>query len=207
MTNPTRPQSPARRRLARGALATPAVLASITSKNALAGNYHCSTSGAQSGNMSHKHKDVGCYDVGHPCSYWKDYYKSKDKTRKFSDCMGSEFGYKGKTESDPRGKSYPTKARRANANCRDSGWAAATCDHIFNGEDHASYSIGSQELRLLHAGLCAYLNAEKYPSSYHISKEDAKGLLKGALGQGSFVKAGKVWTTQQCREHLEMLFF
>ena len=47
------PQNPSRRRLARGGLAAPIVLASLTTKHAFASNlYHCTVSGQMSGNMS-----------------------------------------------------------------------------------------------------------------------------------------------------------
>jgi hypothetical protein len=201
MAEQTRLQNPSRRRLARGAAATPVVLASITAKNALAGNYSCTTTGAQSGNMSHKHEDTDCYDVGHSCKHWKDTYKGN--TRKFVQCLGVD--YKGKTEKGT-GKNAATngKRMRASTRCSDSGWTSATCDQILNGTDHATYPV--EEVDIVLAGLCAYLNAEAFGRSYYISMEDAKGLFLGALGKATFVKTGKSWTAAECRTHLALLY-
>lgn len=53
MHQPQTPQNPSRRRLAKGAAAVPAVLASISAKNALASPiYGCTVSGQMSGNAS-----------------------------------------------------------------------------------------------------------------------------------------------------------
>ncbi len=157
----------------------------------------CSVSGKWSGNMSGKTKEDECHNVGHSCGHWQSHFKYKDKKRTFKDCMGSDFVYKGKSDS---------KSRRANASCTETGWDHATCDHIMNGEDYYKFSIGSDEVRILHIGLCAYMNAEAFGSQYHISKEEAQGLCRGAMGKAVFVKDGNRWTKEQCREHLEMLF-
>ncbi len=194
-------QNPSRRRLARGAAATPVVLASITAKNALAGNYACTTTGAQSGNMSRKNEDTSCYEVGNSCKHWKDAYKGN--ARKFAQCLGVD--YKGRTDMGTgRNATVNGKRMRASARCYESGWTSATCDEILNGVDHASYPV--EDIDVVLAGLCAYLNAEAFGRSYYISTEDARGLFLGALGKATFVKTGKSWTAAECRTHLALLY-
>lgn len=198
MTEPNRnPQDPARRRLARGALATPAVLASITAKDALAGNYHCSVSGKMSGNMSHKGAADGCRSPGYSCTVWKE--RCRSSSTKVRDCLGID--YKGKSTTT-RGV---TTHRRASPACGESGWTSATCDQLMNGSDYSSYPV--DDIQLVYAAMCAYLNAQEFGKDYHITTADARGLFLGAIGQQSFQKNGKTWTSAQCREHLQLLYY
>jgi hypothetical protein len=202
MAEQDRPINPSRRRLARGAVAAPAVLASITAKNALAGSYYCTTTGVQSGNQSHKHEDSNCYDKGRSCEQWKSRYKGDKRT--FVQCMGTD--YKGKTEkASGYGRNKTDgKRRRANAYCNEKDWTSATCDEILNGEDHAMYPI--HEIDVVLAGLCAFLNAEEFGRDYYVSTADAIGLFQGAIGASIFYKMGKPWTSEECRTHLALLY-
>lgn len=203
MTEPTRPHNPARRSLARGALATPVVLASLTAKNALAGNYACTTSGKMSGNTSHAHAQDSCRDVGWSCQQWKS--SCKGNTTKVADCIGLD--YKGRSEK----VGNQTKLKRANytrplpRSSKSGDWTSGTVDHLLNGEDDQDYPLADRDLVL--AGVCAYLNAQKFRRSYYISEEDARGLFLGAVGKQTFVKNGKSWPDADCRDLLMTLYF
>ena len=64
-----------RRRLTQGGLATPLVLATLASRNALAGGssstpYKCTISGKLSGNTSQPGTTKSCNQLGGSCSYW-----------------------------------------------------------------------------------------------------------------------------------------
>jgi hypothetical protein len=200
MNKPPQLENPARRRLARGAAAVPAVLASMTTTNALAGKYHCSVSGKASGNTSNHAVEGDCRNGGRSVTQWKS-QMAGDRTL-VVDCLGVE--YRGKTTSSVSRGVRTTNHRRANHNCNESGYASATCDQVFNGSDNQSYPIDDPQL--LMAGLCAYLNARDF-SDYHITRDDAAGLYQGALGLIDFTKNGKTWSPEECREHLLALYY
>lgn len=98
MNEPEHIHHPARRRLAKGALAGTAVLASITSKNALGASYACTVSGQQSGNLSRAGESVDCLDGSKSLPTLKEEYS---KSAKKSTSTPQIFGVK---YSDPASK-------------------------------------------------------------------------------------------------------
>jgi hypothetical protein len=67
----------ARRRLAKGGLAAPVVLATLASKNALAAApYNCTISGQLSGNTSSHGDPVDCSKLGRSPGFWKEDQKA-----------------------------------------------------------------------------------------------------------------------------------
>lgn len=94
------PVNETRRRLTQGGLATPVVLATLASTNALAGStsYHCTISGKLSNNASHPGAK-SCSSMGKSCDQWKG---STWQVHKKGNCSknGGDYVYK-----DPYNKS------------------------------------------------------------------------------------------------------
>ncbi|KQP47503.1 hypothetical protein ASF44_22725 [Pseudorhodoferax sp. Leaf274] len=183
-------------------MAAPAVIASLTAKNALAGKYHCTVSGKASGNMSGHGTDKDCRNGGNSCATWQQ--KCKGDTTTFKSCFGTDLDYKGKTETTGYGWRAVSKHKRASTNCRESTFGSATFDQILNGEDYSASPISDPPLLL--AATCAYLNAKNF-SDYHITMASAVGLYKGALGITPFKTGTRTWTADECRVHLQAMFY
>lgn len=194
MTNKDRPLNPVRRRLARGAVATPAVIASLTAKNALAGKFHCSVSGKASGHGSQTDDDKVCNDIGYTCGDLK--WKCRNDKTLVVACLGVD--YKGKTTGN--------RHKRARGDCVEAGFGPATCAQVLNGEDVAYPKIEKPELLL--AALCAYYSAKDFGAEYHITMPEAANLYQCAVGKMSKYKKGSnpALESWECEELLMSLY-
>lgn len=184
-------QHPARRRLAKGALAGTAVLASITSKNALGASYACTVSGQQSGNLSRAGEVVNCQDETTSLRELKDQYdKGNKKKTEAPQQLGVKYvdpSAKKKKPSDPA----PLPI-----------WA--TIYQVLSGVQGLQFERGG-DLSLAQATMVVYLNAAR--SDYHVSQQRCMELYEGALGSGMPLKdkPGVVWDADRCAKFLKLL--
>ena len=193
------PANPMRRRLAKGGLAAPVVLASLASKNALAGApYKCTVSGKMSGNYSPgatgHNSSVVCSSLGNSCATWAGACKNDPKT--FVNC-GFPDNYNGKISGS---KCYLGDKQQT------SGWQKpATCYHVLS----HSGTVGSPLNPLLaKQALCAYLNAGLLGAEYPVTGAECVTIYKTAVSTGTStcVIRGKTLTAADCSDYLQLLF-
>lgn len=187
MNEPEHIHHPARRRLAKGALAGTAVLASITSKNALGASYACTVSGQQSGNLSRAGESVDCLDGSKSLPTLKEEYSRGTKKNTGTPQV---FGVK---YVDPTSKKRPAPLP-----------AWSTVFQVLSGTKGLQFERGG-DLALAQAALVVYLNAAR--SDFHITQARCIELYEGALGGGMPLKdkPGVVWDAARCTKLLKML--
>lgn len=187
MNEPEHIHQPARRRLAKGALAGTAVLASITSKNALGASYACTVSGQQSGNLSRSAEIVDCLEGAKTLPDLRaDYGRGNKKNIQ----SPQEFGVK---YVDPSSKKTPPPIP-----------APATIFQVLSGVQGLQFERGG-DLVLAQAALVVYLNAAV--PNYHVTQARCLELFDGAVGSGMPLKdkPGVVWDAMRCVNFLKML--
>lgn len=187
MNEPEHIHQPARRRLAKGALAGTAVLASITSKNALGASYACTVSGQQSGNISRSAEIVDCLDGTKTLPELRAEYGKGNKKKTDSP---QNFGVK---YVDPSSKKKPAPLP-----------APATILQVLSGVQGLQFERGG-DLVLTQAALVVYLNAAR--PGYHITQARCLELFDGAVGSGMPLKdkPGVVWDATRCANFLKLL--
>ncbi|HVR54985.1 MAG TPA: hypothetical protein VMS38_35020 [Pseudorhodoferax sp.] len=179
MLQPQAPQNPARRRLAKGAVAVPAVLASISTKNALANPiYGCTVSGKMSGNASpaaRNKTDKSCKAGFNTPDQWATFYSQDKNKTDVPGWLNVQAG-SGKT---------PTRYK------------------VFTGS--SSLTFNSNKALTINA-FAVYCNAEEYGISYHVSQTECEQLFLVASGKVfEFQKNGRKWGAVECGEYLTML--
>lgn len=191
MNEPETIQYPARRRLAKGALAGTAVLASITSKNALGASYACTVSGQQSGNLSRAGETVNCQQDGFKSlpTLRNEYAGGRNKKLPAPDAFGVKY-------LDP---AYSAPGNKKPVPMPD----PATFNQVFSGANGLQFSKGG-DLVLAQAALVVYVNAAR--SDYHVTQTRCKELYDGALGAGMSLKGSTTgWDAIRCADYLKML--
>lgn len=201
---PHQPQNPSRRRLAKGALASSAVLASLTAKDALATGTKITCSGKMSGNLSnHQHTQAKCHDKGHSNWHWRNNIYTSGNTRKLPSFFGNFYG-----------KGTGTGALRS-AVSGGKGWTPLTCHQLLWGRNSGT-SI--PDVDFVVKTLCVYLNAEL--PGYYINTEDVISLYQSAMNGIGWQRRSAsnslmslrsestdVWGPEESRAHIEMLYF
>lgn len=199
------PINPSRRRLAKGALASSAVLASLTAKDALATGTNITCSGKMSGNLSnHQHATTDCRDKGHSNWHWRNNVYTSHNTRKLPSFLGNFYG-KGS------GASAQRSATRVN-----SSWSPLTCHQLLWGRN-AGTPI--PDVDFVVKTLCVYLNAEM--GNYYVTPTEVMSLYQSATtgigwqrpSSGSrFMNVGAaaeadVWGPEESQAYIELLYF
>lgn len=180
MNLPQTPQNPSRRRLAKGAVAVPAVLASISAKNALASPiYGCTVSGQMSGNTSPAGRDLNPDCGGKTAEQWRNEYKQDGKKNLTG--VPSWLGV-----------------------VRNSGSGDVKRSEVFGKSSKVTFHY-DQQLTL--NAFAVYCNAETLGNSYHVTTEECRDLFLVAVGMGGgvYAKNGKQWLPGQCADFLALL--
>lgn len=155
-------KSPARRRLAKGAMAVPAVLATIASKNALASPiYACTVSGALSGNMSPNRVTGSC--VTKSRSVWTAHYaeSGNNQIKNVPDWLGVTIN--GSTDQLTRHQVFTT----------------------INGQTVAF----AYNQDLTRSALAVFCNIEDQGAQYHIDENDCRELFLTAVNGGVLTRS------------------
>ncbi len=158
-------------------MAVPAVLASISTKNALANPiYGCTVSGKMSGNAS---PGLG-----------------REET---SSCGGrSPDGWKSHYSTDPSGS---LEAPSGFGVSHKTAGSVATRKLVFAKSNKIKFSY-SQQVTL--DALAVYCNAE--PGNYHVSTDEVHDLFEVASGQVTeYTKNQHTWYKDDCADYLAML--
>lgn len=179
MQQPLPPQNPARRRLAKGAVAVPAVLASISTRNALANPiYGCTVSGKMSGNASpaaRNKTDKSCKAGFNTPDQWAAIYSQDKNNTDVPSWLNVQAG---------SGKS-PTRYK------------------VFTGS--SSLTFGSDKSLTINT-LAVYCNALEFGAGYHVSALECEQLFMVASGKVfEFEKNKNIWHQDDCVAYLNML--
>lgn len=197
MTQPEKINNPSRRRLAKGMIAGPAVLATITSKHALGTTYACTVSGHDSANISRGIPE-DCVDGFNDCDAWVRHFQY-DTATNAKVAIPPEFGvtYEVK-QMNSKGK--VTKSTVTTATYRQAFLDLST-DRAMNTATQSVKSTYKWDRSLTLAGLTVYLNAG---TSYHIrDKSRALEIFKVATSGG--LLSGTKWDKTDCAKFLRML--
>lgn len=190
--------NPSRRRLAKGAIAGPAVLATITSKHALGATYACTVSGHDSGNMS-RGTPADCVGEFNDCDDWVRHFQFESASNA-KVVVPADFGVTYVvTKFNPHGK--VTKSTPTNATYRQA-FAELSADKALNSSSQSVKTEYKWGRSLTLAGLTVYLNAER--PNYHIrDKSRVLEIFRVATLGGTL--SGTKWNKDDCINFLKML--
>ncbi len=189
--------NPSRRRLAKGAIAGPAVLATITSKNALGATYACTVSGHDSANVSRGIPE-NCVDGFNDRDDWVRHFQF-DTATNAKVAVPTEFGVTYEVNQiNPQGR--VTKTTTNTATYRQAFIDLST-DKGVNTSKQSVKTNFKWDKNLTLAGLTVYLNAGP---SYHIrDKSRVLEIFRVATSGGTL--SGTKWDKTDCVKFLRML--
>lgn len=177
MKQPHTPQNPSRRRLAKGAAAVPAVLASISAKNALASPiYGCTVSGQMSGNASPGR------DLNPDC----EGMKVRDWTNRYSD----RYSFRG-AQSSNGVPAWLGITRQGGEVTRQDVFAKPSALKFAYNQDVTIKAFA------------VYCNAEA--GNYHVSLDESRDLFQVAVSGGFYTKNNHKWDQETVIRYLTML--
>lgn len=207
-----------RRRLTKGGLAAPVVLATFSSHNALAGNsvpYKCTISGKLSGNTSQP-GTKSCSSLGRSCDQWKQYSWTSIK-------KGSCYKYSGqRLHTDPNNNS---NANLMGACMKDITWSGRKFKAVYSRKKDAwgvwqpvaptTYNCKHMTLHeVLYLGddsgankpwlgreaVAAFLNAVECAPNFPLKPEEVIDMFNATCEGGTYeVKPGVHWdATKVC---------
>lgn len=195
MNKPEQINNPSRRRLAKGVIAGPAVLATITSKHALGATYACTVSGHDSANVSRGHP-ADCVDGYKDVQAWSDHFQYTSASRA-SELTPADFGVTFET-TKTTGKNSTTTS--AGATFRQAFRDLST-DRSLNSGSQTVKSVFKYDKALTLAGLAVYLNVGP---TYHIRDTSRVLEIFRVATQGGIL-SGTKWDKLDCEKFLLML--
>lgn len=221
-----------RRRLVKGGLATPAVLATLASKQVLgSAPYNCSMSGKLSGNVSGHGKAQTCSSLGSSCEQWRDttcqwtYYPKGSCTQHVysgGQCMYID-DYNTSNNTSKRGCRVKeasltvTTPKFLNQYCRKqvsgkwqmcapttSGCTPMSLLEILWCDSITTPQYGvSCNFDLVKECVAGVLNARAYPMIYPLAEADCIAMHNATCNGGTYQVTPTVsWTAQQCIAYL-----
>lgn len=201
MTNET--EKPAvdlrRRRLTKGGLAAPIVLATLASKNALAVPYQCTLSGKLSNNISpHGPKTTETCQLGNGASYWVS--AVNDTTTFTSVGFFDDYYFK------------PTKIGNKYASTQRSGFTPATLKQILTVSTIPNTtSYHPKDLPFAKMAVVLWLNAPVSGDVYPLVKQQVVDMFNKAIQNQDYIGTTSLgsftWTPSDVRDYFSELYF
>lgn len=182
-----------RRRLTKGGLAAPVVLATLASKNALAAApYNCTVSGKLSGNTSSHGTPVACSSLGVSPGCWKSPHV-KGTAPSYSDTRWPS-PYNPKTPFTTAFSSYP------------SGFNTKTMLEALS-------TGGGGNIALARAAIASLLNSLKFAPDYPLTPTQVQQLFNATCNGGSIVLSTvfnvtgtEAWYMADVKSYFESLY-
>lgn len=188
-----------RRRLAKGGLAAPIVLATLASKNALAAPYHCTISGQLSGNVSPRGDAGESCDLGPSVSELTDVnstaWGTVNKTALFKDIFNG-------SHSDVY---YVGSGGRLRSKTTASGAHAASLFEVMT-ITLTNSSNPPPDLVLGRAAIAAYVGWALAAPNYPLSDQDIKTMFDHAIQPVDYPYPSSLGTVNLSRDEVVQYF-
>lgn len=186
-----------RRRLTRGGLATPVVLATLASKNALAVPYQCTLSGKLSNNASpHGPKTSEDCHVGQGATYWSTALLGDTNT--FNAIFGVNLYYY-----------KPTKI--GNSTMLEPKTPATLLQVLTIAAVPNTAGYQPQELSFAKQAVVLYKNAPVSGDVYPLTKQQVIDMFKAVIDNQNYTinaaSISKAWTPADIRSYFNELYF
>jgi hypothetical protein len=197
-----------RRRLAKGGLAAPVVLATLASKPVLGTEnipYHCTISGKLSGNTSSHHDTTNCQTLGYSPGYWKNHSSWPAPMMSYSPAAGACVG--SSPNVNQLFRTFFADVFRCNNGVvgdASSGIKPATLLQVLNTggglNDTAILALGR-------AAVASRLNALLFAGTYPLTPQKVTDMFNAVCNGGSYqVNATTYWNASQVKTYFESLY-
>lgn len=195
-----------RRRLAKGGMAAPVVLATLASKPVLGTEnipYHCTISGKLSGNTSSHHDTTNCQTLGFSPGYWKNHSSWPAPMVWGAPADGSCVG--NFVNANMLFMTFFADVFRCSSGVvGSSGTKSATLLQVLNTgggmNDTAIFALGR-------AAVASRLNALQFPGTYPLTPQKVTDMFNAVCNGGTYqVNATTAWNASQVKTYFESLY-